>query len=92
MNIRCSCGNVMSDVGAPNDTEHLLISNHSMEHLQDMVDAQVETDGIIDEWPEHWERSNTKVVWKCTACERLYLDPEGPVDQVRVYAIEKIGI
>jgi hypothetical protein len=91
MELKCICGNVMSDIGSPNDTEHLLISNRSMERLQDSVDAQVDRDGIIDEWPEHWEHSGGTEVWKCHVCKRLYVSPKGPPDQVVVYAIERVG-
>ena len=92
MYLKCICGNLMSDGGSPNDTEHLLISNRSVEQLQDMVDSQISRDGVVDEWPEHWESSGATDVWKCEICKRLYVSPNGPPDQVAVYAIEKIGI
>ena len=82
----------MSDIGAPNDTENLLISNRSIELLQDLVDSQVQSDGIVDEWPEHWENSKALEVWKCYACNRLYVSPKGPPEQVIVYSIERVGI
>ena len=56
------------------------------------MDAQVEKEGIVDEWPEHWEDSGATEVWKCHVCKRLYMSPKGPRDKVIVYAIEKIGI
>jgi hypothetical protein len=92
MNLWCICGNPMSDSGSPNDTEHLLISNRSMEQLQDLVDGEVEKDGTVDMWPEHWEQSKALEVWKCYKCQRLYLNPKGPSEQVIVYSIEKVGI
>lgn len=76
----------------PNDTEHLVISNRSMERLQDLVDAEVERDGVVDEWPEHWERCGATEVWKCHVCNRLYVSPRGPKKEVIVYEIEKTGI
>jgi len=92
LEIKCLCGNLMSDSGSPNETENLLISNKSIEVLQDLVDSQVEREGIVDEWPEHWERSHALVVWKCHMCKRLYISPKGSSKDVTVYAIETIGI
>jgi hypothetical protein len=92
MQLECICGNVMSDIGSPNETEHFLISNRSVERLQDLVDAQVVNDGIIDEWPEHWEQSGAIEIWKCYTCKRLYFYPKGSPDDVVVYKIEKTGI
>jgi len=92
MNLTCICGNGMTNGGSPNDTQHLLISDRSIEKLQDLVDGQVRTDGVIDEWPEHWENSGATEVWMCYGCKRLYVRPTGPRDQVIVYSIEKVGI
>ncbi len=92
MELKCICGNVMSDIGSPNDTEHLLISNRSVERLKDLVDSQIERNGIVDEWPEHWEQSGALEVWKCYACKRLYMSPKGPADEIIVYKMEKTGI
>src|SRR4051812_46429176 len=82
----CTCGTVLSDAGAPNDTEHLLISNRSIERLQDLVDAQVQGDGVVDEWPEHWEDCGALEAWICHACKRIYVSPNGPPDKTIVYS------
>jgi hypothetical protein len=92
MNLTCLCGNSMSDVGSPNDMECLLISNRSIERLQDLVDEQVSRDGIVDEWPEHWEASGATEVWRCHNCNRLYFRPKGRPEDVVVYAIERVGL
>jgi hypothetical protein len=92
MDLKCACGNVMSDVGSPNETEHLLVSSRSIERLQDSVDTEVESDKIVDGWPEHWEKSGATEVWKCHVCKRLYISPKGTPSKVVVYAIEKIGV
>jgi hypothetical protein len=87
----CTCGEVLSDAASPNDTEHLLISDRCMERLQDLVDAQVERDGVVDEWPEHWEESGGVKAWVCYACKRIYVAPNGPPEKIVVYSIEKVG-
>jgi hypothetical protein len=92
MKLECICGNLMNDVGYPNDTEHLLIGTRSIERLQDLVDREVEEAGTVDMWPEHWDDSGATVVWKCYKCSRLYVNPQGTAENVIVYAIEKVGI
>jgi hypothetical protein len=82
----------MTNGASPNDIQHLLISDRSIELLQNLVDGQVRADGAIDEWPEHWENSGATEVWMCLSCKRLYVRPIGPRDQVVVYSIERVGI
>jgi hypothetical protein len=92
MRMICVCGTMLSNVGQPNDTEHLMMTSKSIETLQDLADEEVAKEGTIDLWPEHWEQNGAVEVWKCHKCDRLYVDPNGPADQVVVYAIEKIGV
>ncbi len=92
MKLECSCGNLMNDVGYPNDTECLLVCAGSLERLQDLVDNEVEGSGTVAMWPEHWDECGATEVWKCYKCGRLYINPKGPAEKVIVYAIEKIGI
>jgi hypothetical protein len=94
MKFTCLCGNPLSNTGQPNDTEHLLLSNRGVERLQDLADAQVSAEGIIDEWPEHWEESGAIEVWKCLECNRLYVFPSNSFDfdKVVVYKVERTGI
>lgn len=82
----------MSDAGAPNDTENMLISNRSIEALQDLVDTQIERQGVVDEWPENWEKCGAVYAWKCYSCGRIYINPKGPSDKVVVYSVESVGI
>jgi hypothetical protein len=92
MYLKCECGNVMTNVAAPNTIEHLLLSNRSQEHLQDLVDEEVSTNGQVDLWPEHWEESGAIDVWKCQVCGRLYLNARGNLEDIVVYKIEKKGL
>lgn len=91
MNLKCACGYWMSDVGAPNDTEHLLLSNRAQERLQDLVDDQVRREGVVDMWPEHWEACGALEAWVCPSCRRIYVNPKGPGEGVIVYAVERVG-
>lgn len=90
--IPCSCGHVLSWGRSPDNFEFLYLSYAAKERLQDLVDSQVERDGVIDEWPEHWEGSNAIDVWKCPICNRLYFSPMGPREQIAVYNLERVGI
>ena len=92
MYLKCSCGNVLTDVGAPNNVEHLLLSYYAMERLQDMIDEEVAKNCIVDSWPEIWEAAGSVDVWKCEECNRLYMNPRGSADSVIVYNVEKIGL
>ncbi len=92
MKLNCLCGSQMCNIGAPNDIEHLLINSYSIEKIQDLVDSEIERNGSVDEWPEHWEQSQALDVWKCRECQRLYVNPNGPAEKVIVYSIEKVGI
>jgi hypothetical protein len=94
MRFPCLCGNGLSNAGQPNETEHFLISNRAVEELQNLADAEVSAKGVIDDWPEHWEDSGAVEVWKCSACNRLYVFPHGSFDfdKVVVYQVERVGI
>ena len=82
----------MTNIASPNDTEHLLVSDRSLERLQNLVDSEVARNGNVDEWPEHWENCNPHEVWMCGECRRLYFAPHGERDQITVYAIERVGV
>jgi hypothetical protein len=82
----------LSNAGAPNDTDHVLLSNRVMERLQDLVDNEVETAGRIDSWPEHWADAGSIRVWKCHRCHRLYLNTAGEPEDIIVYSIERKGL
>jgi hypothetical protein len=90
--LTCICGGRMTNGASPNDIQHLLISDRSIEQLQNLVDGEVRTNGHIGEWPEHWENSGATEVWMCPACSRLYVWPTGPRAKIIVYSIERIGI
>jgi hypothetical protein len=51
----------------------------------------VESGGIIDEWPEHWDRARAAECWLCPKCSRLYVGVNGS-GPVHIYALERIGI
>jgi hypothetical protein len=82
----------MSNVASPNDMECLLLSNRQVERVQDLIDEQVRRDGIIDEWPEHWEASGAIEVWRCYKCKRLYFGATDRAEDIVVYAVERIGL
>lgn len=92
MYLTCLCGYVMSNVGSPNGFECLLLTDRAVERLQDLVDAQVARDGVVDEWPEHWEASGAVEVWRCPACKRLFFAPKDRPEDVVVYAVERVGL
>jgi len=92
MRFECKCGNLLNDVGYPNDTEHFLLNTRSIERFQDLVDDEVSKEGQVEMWPEHWEQSGAVVIWKCHQCGRLYVNPGGRPQEVVVYSIERIGL
>jgi hypothetical protein len=92
MNFKCLCGTSLNNNACPNEIEHLLISAGSQESLQNLVDEEVEANGEVNLWPEHWEDSKSIIVWKCYECGRLYIDAEGDPEKVVVYQIEQQGI
>jgi hypothetical protein len=92
MILKCRCGTLLDNIGYPNTVEHLLVSNKAEERLQDLVDQEVEENGEIQMWPEHWEKSNAVKIWKCYECNRLYLEPEGDLEKVIVYKIEQQSV
>jgi hypothetical protein len=92
MNFKCFCGVSLSNAGCPNEIEHLLIDGRSQEMLEHLVEKEVENNGEINMWVEHWEESKSVIVWKCYNCKRLYVNAEGDPEQVTVYKIERKGI
>jgi len=92
MYLKCECGEVLTDVAAPNDIEHLLLSYRAQERLENLADAEVRQEGEIRIWPELWEQAGAIVVWRCPNCGRLYLNARGPASDVLVYRFEKKGL
>jgi hypothetical protein len=92
MHLKCSCGSNLTDGASPNDIQHLLISDASIETLQNAVDAEVRRHCEIDEWPEHWEASGAVEAWMCPNCKRIYVNPRAAPQAITVYAIERKGI
>lgn len=92
MHITCICGTVLSNTALPNDVEHLLLSTRAIEWLQHLVDREVNKDGTVDLWPEHWEQSGAVEVWKCFECNRLYFNVGGPPEKLVVYSAERTGV
>jgi hypothetical protein len=92
MRLKCICGETMTDIAHPSETENILLSSYSQEKLQDLVDQEVAESGEVDMWYEHWKESGAINVWKCTTCERLYLNAYGEPEDIVVYSVEKRGI
>ena len=92
MYLRCLCGECLSDIGAPNDTEHVLLSNRVVERFQDLADEEVAAAGIVDSWPEHWENAGSIQLWKCYKCHRLYMNVMGKPEDIIVYSVEQTGL
>lgn len=83
----------MSDVGAPNDIEHKLISNRSEEKFQHLVEQEVaQNNARIDMWPEHWDDAGAVDVWKCSQCHRLFYNAYGKPEEIIIYNVEQHGL
>jgi len=72
----CRCGKVLSNSSAPNDVQYRVYSDF-------------EWDGILQkDVYNSWEIPLPKLdVWKCPACERLYIFDEKN-ELIRVYSVE----
>ena len=92
MFLKCVCGTVLDDVGAPNNVEHLLLSYRAMEKIQDLVDDEVAAVGKVDSWVDHWDDAGSLKVWRCYNCARLYINAMGPPEDIVIYAIERKGM
>src|SRR5689334_11028518 len=92
MNIRCLCGESLSDAASPNDIEHVLLSDSVVEKFQDLADEEVATAGVVDSWPEHWEDAGSIELWKCYNCHRLYMNVRGKPEDIIVYSVEQTGL
>jgi len=92
MNLKCRCGNVLSNAGSPNGVEHMLISDYSKERLQDAVDRDVRANGVIDSWWDHWKQSGALELWMCLNCKRLYVSPDASGEKMLVYSIENVQV
>lgn len=92
MYLTCVCGTSLSDIGQPNNVEHLLLSGYALERLQDLADDEVEKAGRIDMWPKHWDASGATEVWRCWQCRRLMFNVRGPREEIVVYHFERKGI
>ena len=92
MYIRCVCGNTLNNAASPNNVEHLILNSYAIEKMQDVVDVEVEENGSVDMWPEHWDESGAVDVWKCFECERLLFNVKGNPKEVLVYKLEQKGL
>ncbi len=96
MYLKCICGYVMHDIVFPGKIEHLLLSSHAQEKLQDLVDKEADNNTTIDMWPEHWEDAGAEEVWHCFKCNRLYIginnSSEDWKEKVLIYKLEQEGI
>jgi hypothetical protein len=91
MFLRCPCGYTLTDIACPGRIVHHLLSAHGVERLQEAVDREVAAEGVVGGWPEHWDAAETAETWLCPKCSRLFVGVNGP-GQVRVYALERVGI
>jgi len=91
MFLRCFCGYTLTDVACPGRVVHYLLSAHAVERLQDAVDQEVATAGVVEGWPEHWDTARAAEAWLCPQCSRLYVGV-GSAGPVRVFALERVGI
>ena len=86
----------MHDIVFPGKIEHLLLSSHAQEKLQDLVDREAAINTTIDMWAEHWEEAGAKEVWHCFKCNRLYIGINNSSEdwkaKVLVYKLEQKGI
>lgn len=59
----CLCGATMSTVACPNDTEHWLVSDHTLDALAGEERGKV------------WEKrvNESPAVWRCYSCEALHV-------------------
>jgi hypothetical protein len=93
--MRCTCGNVMSNSGSPNDVEHYLISSRLVEHVDNgLVPAPSDPDDLPAS-PEEAASLDYQLhihaddVWKCGQCGRLHVFGDKRSNRVTaVYAPE----
>lgn len=91
MFIRCLCGYTLTNSACPGRIVHLLLCSHGVERLQDAVDQEVEAQGVVEGWPEHWDTAWAAESWLCPRCNRLYVGMNG-AGPIRVFALERVGI
>ncbi len=88
MFFKCECGQILNDIGYPNNVEHFLVNAYDRERLEHLVDKEVAENQVIDMWTEHWDESGAIPTWRCYVCERLYLNI-GNGKEIIVYKVEK---
>ena len=81
----------MTDIACPGRIEHTVLSSHGTERLQGSVDSEVKVNGIIDEWPEHWESARASRAFLCPKCQRLFVGVDNN-QEVWVFKLERIGV
>lgn len=92
MFLRCPCGHILNDVASPGCVTHLLLSDHGVETLENEVDREVNDEGKVDMWPEHFEKAGAINTWLCPKCHRLFLRATGDPRKVVVYRREDISL
>jgi hypothetical protein len=91
MYFRSLCGHYLDNTAFPNPIAHHVLSDRNRERLENLVDQECGEHGTIRMWPEHWEETTVEA-WKCPVCERVYVNPTGPRDEVVVYRKERVGL
>jgi hypothetical protein len=92
MRLKCICGHTMTDIAHPNSIEHLLLDAYAQEQLENLLDKEVAENGKIDLLSDHFDEVKAIDVWKCNACERLYVNAHGNPEDIIVYSIEQRGV
>ena len=91
MYFRSICGHYLDNTAFPNPIAYHVLSDRNRERLETLADRECAEHGRNRMWPEHWEELSVEA-WKCPNCERVYVNPTGPRDQVVVYKRERVGM
>jgi hypothetical protein len=75
--LRCPCGYTMTSVACPGRIRHVLLTDHGVEELENLVDREVAEAKVVDSWPEHFEAAGAVETWLCPKCRRLFLHATG---------------
>jgi hypothetical protein len=92
MFLRCPCGYILTSVACPGRVRHVLLTDHGVERLEDLVDGEVEARGVIGSWPEHFEGAGAIETWVCPKCLRMFLHAAGEAAKIVVYRHEATGL